>query len=249
MPTALSVPGADGLGAARGITNPRAGSDQRSLAAARSGPPRVNTFCHFVGQPFRFGPVHLASLTRLTKNEQYSRWASLLVLYMAYFQFPLVFGLDFFLPYDLPSLLFFCACLYCVISRRMLWFYLFFVVGTFNRETICMATLFLAIWGWEESKGREDILALAGHVLTQAAIWIVIKLYLYHLFAGNLAETAGATFYYKLGYNLRIFLKPWEWPVLLSVFGFTLPLVLGWRKWMRKPPWKTRSIFWQHGSW
>jgi hypothetical protein len=173
------------------------------------------------------------SLTRLTKNEQYSRWASLLVLYMAYFQFPLVFGLDFFLPYDLPSLLFFCACLYCVISRRMLLFYLFFVVGTFNRETICMATLFLAIWGWEESKGREDTLALAGHVLTQAVIWIVIKLYLHHLFAGNLAETGGATFYYKLGYNLRIFLKPWEWPVLLSVFGFTLPLVLAWRKWMR----------------
>ena len=109
--------------------------------------------------------------------------------------------------YDLPSLLFFCACLYCVISRRMLWFYLFFVVGTFNRETICMATLYLAIWGWEESKGREDTLALGGHVLTQAAIWIVIKLYLHHLFAGNLAETAGATFYYKLGYNLRIFLK------------------------------------------
>jgi hypothetical protein len=173
------------------------------------------------------------SLTRLTKNEPYSQWASLLVLYMAYFQFPLVFGLDFFLPYDLPSLLFFCACLYCVISRRMLLFYLFFVVGTFNRETICMATLFLAIWGWEESKGREDTLALAGHVLTQAVIWIVIKLYLHHLFAGNLAETGGATFYYKLGYNLRIFLKPWEWPVLLSVFGFTLPLVLAWRKWMR----------------
>jgi hypothetical protein len=173
------------------------------------------------------------SLTLLTKDEQYSRWASLLVLYMAYFQFPLVFGLDFLLPYDLPSLFFFCACLYCVISRRMLLFYLFFVAGTFNRETICMATLFLAIWGWEERQGRRDTLVLSGHVLAQAAIWIVVKLYLHHLFAANVAETAGATFYYKLGYNLRTLAKPQQWPVLLSVFGFTLPLVLAWRKWMR----------------
>jgi hypothetical protein len=184
-----------------------------------------------------FGSVLLtrASLSLLTDNESYSRWASLLVVYMAYFQFPLVSGLDFLLPYDLPSLFFFCGCLYCVISGRMPFFYLFFVLGTINRETICMATLFLLIWRWPESKDRRQIVGLSGHVLAQAAIWIAIKLYLQHRFSDNIAETAGASLYYKLSYNLHAIVKPQQWPVLLSVFGFTLPFVLVWRKWMKNP--------------
>jgi hypothetical protein len=173
------------------------------------------------------------SLTHLTKDEPYSRWASLLVVYMAYFHFPLVFGLNFMLPYDMPSLLFFCGCIYCVVCRRMALFYLFFVVGVFNRETICMATLFGAIWHWQEGRQGKQILKLTGHVLAQAAIWIVIKLYLRHLFGGNVPDTANASFYYKLSYNLQTIVKPQQWPVLASVFGFTLPLVLGWRSWMK----------------
>jgi hypothetical protein len=163
------------------------------------------------------------SMFCLTQNEPYSMWASLLVVYMAYFQFPLSFGLDFLLPYDLPSLFFFCACVYCVISRQMPLFYLFFVVGAFNRETICMAVLFLLLWRWR----------LSGHILAQAALWIVIKLYLHYLFAGNQAEIGSGSFYYKLGYNLHAILKPQQWPVLISVFGFTLPLVLVYRRWMK----------------
>jgi hypothetical protein len=182
-----------------------------------------------------FGSVVLAwrSLSRLTGNEQYSRWASLLVVYMAYFQFPLAFGLDFLLPYDLPSLFFFSGCLYCVISGRMPLFYLFFVVGAFNRETICMATVLLVLWRWQEVKRRDGIAVLGAHVLTQASIWFVISLYLHSLFAGNVPDTAGASFYYKLGYNLRTIVRPQQWPVLLSVFGFSLPIVIAWRHWMR----------------
>ena len=173
------------------------------------------------------------SLSSLTRDEQFSRWASLLVVYMAYFHFPMAFGLNFFLPYDLPSLLFFCGCIYSVICRRMALFYVFFVLGTFNRETICMTTLFLAIWRWDEMKQRIGVLVLSGHILTQAALWIAIKLYLSHLFAANVADTAHASFYYKLAYNLRTIVKPQQWPVLLSVFGFTLPVTLAWRKWIQ----------------
>jgi hypothetical protein len=182
-----------------------------------------------------FGSVLLTwrSLSHLTGDEQYSQWASLIVVYMAYFHFPLVFGLNFLLPYDMPSLFFFCGCIYCVISRRMTLFYLFFVVGTFNRETICMATLFLVIWRWQERSQRRLALVLIAHALGQAAIWIVISRYLHHLFAGNLPDTAGASFYYKLSYNLHAIVEPQQWPVLASVFGFTLPLVLTWRRWMK----------------
>jgi hypothetical protein len=182
-----------------------------------------------------FGSVMLTwgSLSCLTGDSDYSRWASLLVIYMAYFHFPLVFGLNFLLPYDLPSLFFFCGCLYCIISGRMLFFYLFFILGTFNRETICMATLFLVIWRWRESKRRMQTGLLLGHILMQVVTWIAIKLYLRHSFAHNVADVANATPYYKLAGNLKIILEAKQWPVLLSVFGFTLPLVLTWRKSMK----------------
>jgi hypothetical protein len=183
------------------------------------------------------------SLSYLTGDSNYSRWASLLVVYMAYFHFPLVFGLNFLLPYDLPSLFFFCGCLYCIISGRMLFFYLFFIPGTFNRETICMATLFLLIWRWRESKVRMQTAELVAHVLTQAATWVAIKLYLRHSFANNLADTANATPYYKLAGNLKIMLEPQQWPVLLSVFGFTLPLVLLRRKSMNNAAMERETYF------
>jgi hypothetical protein len=75
--------------------------------------------------------------------------------------------------------------------------------------------------------------ARSGTACAHAAIWIVISRYLHHLFAGNLPDTAGATFYYKLSYNFHAIVKPQQWPVLASVFGFTLPLVLTWRRWMK----------------
>ena len=96
-----------------------------------------------------------------------------------------------------------------------------------------MATLFLTIWHWPERKGGIGIMVLSGHVLTQAALWIAIKLYLHRLFAGNVPDTADASFYYKLGYNLRTVVEPQQWPVLLSLFGFMLPLTLSWRKWIK----------------
>jgi hypothetical protein len=182
-----------------------------------------------------FGSVMLTrgSLSCLTGDSNYSRWASLLVVYMAYFHFPLVFGLNFLLPYDLPSLFFFCGCLYCIISRRMLFFYPFFILGAFNRETICMATLFLLIWRWRESKERMLTVALFAHILAQAVTWIAIKMYLRHSFAHNVPDIANATPYYKLAGNLKTILEPQQWPILLSVFGFTLPLVLLCRKSMK----------------
>jgi hypothetical protein len=184
-----------------------------------------------------FGSVILTwgSIARLTRDSGYARWASLIVVYMAYFHFPLAVGLNFLLPYDLPSLFFFCGCLYCIIADRMFFFYPFFIVGAFNRETICMASFFLILWHWPEIRQRSRSFVLFGHVLAQAAIWLAIRLYLHHSFAYNLPDTANATPWYKLAGNLRYMLEPEQWPVLLSVFGFTLPLVLLWRRSMKHP--------------
>ena len=97
-----------------------------------------------MAEPFWFGPFYVRSLTRLTKDEPYSRWASLLVVYMAYFHFPLVFGLNFMLPYDMPSLLFFCGCHLLRLSRRMALFYLFFVLRCFQSRDYLYGHAF---WG------------------------------------------------------------------------------------------------------
>ncbi len=83
------------------------------------------------------------------------------------------------------------------------------------------------------NQSRKQTIVWLAHILPQVVIWIAIKMYLHHAFAQNLPDTANATPYYKLAANLRLVLEPQQWPVLLSVFGFTLPLVLLCRKSMK----------------
>jgi hypothetical protein len=175
------------------------------------------------------------SLQLLTGNQVYSRWAALLVLYMGYFHFQLAFGWNWILPYDMPSLFFFSGCLYCILSRRMLLYYVFFLLGVFNRETICMATLFFAVLSYYRERaagGPVRRLSIAAHVGFQAAFWLAVRLYLHHQFRFNPVEAGSEQLLYKLPQNLGFLMNPKHWPILASVFGFTLPFYLFQRRWM-----------------
>jgi hypothetical protein len=88
-----------------------------------------------------------------------------------------------------------------------------------------MATVLLVLWRWQELKRREGVVAFCAHVLTQASIWFVIILYLHRLFAGNVGRHRRREFLLQLGYNLRVITKLQQWPILLSVFDFSLPVV------------------------
>jgi hypothetical protein len=184
-----------------------------------------------------------ASLSRLTRDPAFSGWACFLVVYMAYFNLMLAYGLNYTLPYDVPSLFFFSLCVLLIIDGRKWLYYPCFALAVFNRETICFAAVFFAIWEWferNETRPSERLARIAPHILLQAAIWVAIKLYLARLYGHNPAASMSNPFVEgHFVYNLKEVAKPWQWPLLLSNFGFTLPVLLAGRRWI-----DNRAIAW-----
>ncbi|MEO6910596.1 MAG: hypothetical protein ABI158_06705 [Edaphobacter sp.] len=186
-----------------------------------------------------------ATIRRLTGDRVFARWTSLLVVYMTYFNLAPHWGLNYTLPYDVPSLFFFCLGVYLIISRHWRVYYLMFPLAVLNRETACFLTVFFVVWEWIRSgEGHsavvepvsKRVMRLLPHVLVQAAIWIGLKIYLAHVFVSNPAAgdlENGSIFAGHLSYNLHEFVKPQQWPVFLSICGFLLPALWIGRKWIR----------------
>lgn len=183
------------------------------------------------------------TLTKLTGDRAFSRWFSLLIVYMAYFNLAPGWGLSYTFPYDLPSLMFFCIGIYLVVSNRLWLYYLVFPLAVLNRETICFLTIFFLIWNLQQIRERggklspKEATPLMVHVLVQAAIWLAIKAWLAHLFAGNpvatFSATKGSFFTFRLFFNLKELIKLQQWPVYLSCCGFLLPALWLQRRWIR----------------
>lgn len=173
-----------------------------------------------------------ASVHVLTGDNGYARWASLLVVLMAYFNMVLPYGLSYTLPYDLPSLALFCVGLALVIEQQWWLYYPVFILGTLNRETFCMVTIFALLYGWGqmcELRLSERVRRLLPHVLVQAVIWLAIKLWLHAHFIGNATEGGGGgVLTTPIRTNLHSLLNPGQWPLFASLFGFLwVPLWLG----------------------
>jgi hypothetical protein len=88
-----------------------------------------------------------STLQHLTGNTMFSAWASLLLLYMTYFNLVVGYGL-FILPYDVLSLTIFVVSVWLVITKRYAALTLVVAIGTLNRETIIFIPLFLALYTW-----------------------------------------------------------------------------------------------------
>ncbi len=189
------------------------------------------------------------TLTKLTGDRIFSRWMSLLLIYMAYFNLAPSWGLGYTFPYDTPSLLFFCIGVYLVVSGRDLLYYLVYPIAVLNRETICFLTIFFLIWKWQELRARDgkltprDAWRLAAHGLAQAAIWIALKLWLAHRFAVNTydygSRVTNPPVVGRVMLNIHELVLPQQWPVYLSVFGFLLPVVWLQRRWIGN-----QGIYW-----
>ena len=189
------------------------------------------------------------TLSNLTGDRIFSRWFSFLVVYMAYFDLAPGWGLAYSFPYDVPSLFFFSIGVYLTVVQKSWLYYLVYPLAALNRETICFLSIFFLIWKWQESRGRlaswsrNKQLQLFAHAAAQAAIWIGVKIYVAHLYAGNPVEGAGqghnSLLNHKLPFNLHELMKPQQWPVLMSAFGFLLPVLWAQRRWIQRP-----SILW-----
>jgi len=184
-----------------------------------------------------------ATLLALTGDRRFASWVALLTVYMAYFNLLSVYGLTYTLPYDVPSLALFSIAVWLVMTRRYVPLLAVFVVGSLNRETFCFVTIFLALYTWFETRQQiteKDartvwLRRVAPHVLLQGLIWVAIRLVVHHVFRNNPVDpgNSNSVFDLHLVQNVKSLLKPQQWPLYLSLFGFTLPLFFCGYRWVR----------------
>jgi hypothetical protein len=166
----------------------------------------------------------------LTGDAVFSAWAAFLAPYMAYFTYVMNFGPHFLLPYDLPSLFFFCAGFYLLLMRRPLVLIPLVAIATLNRETAIFLVVFYLLLEWPQrgdARRRGVVLAYTGAMLVA---WLAARLLVLHLYGHNPVSAASRVADVKLWQNLGFLVKPQHWPALASIFGFTWPLVIAWRR-------------------
>ena len=142
-----------------------------------------------------------------------TRWA-LLVLWALPFHYLLSRMWPYWYPSDTAAVLFTTLGLLWIRTRNWAAYYWMFPLATLNREsTYCLIAIFALT-----QLGRMGILALAGHLALQTAIWIALKLLLGWTFARN--EGAGAYVEEAWRYNWSLRGDAERWLTLAMVFGF-----------------------------
>lgn len=138
-------------------------------------------------------------------------------------------------PYDIPSILFFVLGLAALYRKQWLWYYILFILGTINRET----TLFLTIVFIVTCLGQLKWKRLAGHVVIQGFIWLLIKALIQSIYTGNPGQGA---FQLTLLDNLQFLLQPGALLWVLPSWGLTWILALiGYRH--LKDPFVKRALW------
>jgi hypothetical protein len=172
------------------------------------------------------------TLLKLTGDALFSSWAAFLVPYMAYFTYILNFGPHFLLPYDLPSLFFFCAGFYLLVMRRALLLIPLIAVATLNRETSLFLIVFYVVLELSRRGDQRRRAAVFAYAAGMLAAWIAMRLIVLHLYGHNPIAGASGIADLKLWQNLGFLLKPQHWPAFASIFGFTLPVVIAGRRYL-----------------
>ncbi len=170
---------------------------------------------------------------------------------------------DYSYPYDLPSVAFFAAGLFYIYKRSYAGLFIVVLIGTFNRET----TLFLIVLYLIDSASR----AVTSPRLTSAplrsaerffevrerfdlrlvhwsrlallsVVWVGIKSFLAHLFAGN----SNAENFLRIDYNLAR-LSPRLLPALLNICGYTIPVIVIFSRFLK--PVRFQNYLWVLPVW
>jgi len=121
--------------------------------------------------------------------------------------------------YDIPSLFFFCACLYLFLNKRYILFYIIFAVATLNRESTCFITisLFLLFSKFKFNYSFQDNLtrnsSLIRHLFSQVVLWFLMVL----LISWFVKDSPGKS--YEVTFQMREFIANiWHglpsWPFL-----------------------------------
>lgn len=175
-----------------------------------------------------------ATIRLLTGDSVFAFWSSLLVVWMMQFNVAYSWDNPFTTPYDVTSVMFFCLALLLLLKRQWWAYYAVFVLAVINREAACFITVMFLAWEWTRAQELRETVAqrlrwIAPHVLLQAGIWLAIKFVLARRFASN---PGAGLFVTHFVYNVKELFKPQQWPLLLSVCGFTLPVLWVQRRWI-----------------
>ena len=166
-------------------------------------------------------------------------------LFTAIWTYVLHVEANFSYPYDLSSLAFFTAGLFFLYERRFVPLLLVVAVGTTNRETTLFLILLFVIDA-ASSNDQTSRFQLRFVSWTKVAIlsatWLTIKFLLAHHFGGNDASES----FLRIHDNLHQ-LRPRLLPALLNVCGYTLPIVVVCRRFLR--PSRFRAYLWVLPFW
>lgn len=88
---------------------------------------------------------------------------------------------DLYMPCDIPAVFFFTAGLYFLSEKKWVWYYGFFIVGCFNKESIAFLTVVMLLVEWNQMK----LPMLATHLASQFIIWVTIYIALKTLFPSH----------------------------------------------------------------
>lgn len=120
----------------------------------------------------------------------------------------------FYMPYDLPALVFFSLGLLACLESRTLLLLAVMLIGTYNRET----TIFL-VPIWLACNWREGKLKLWAAPIAATLVWLIVKLHIRHITHG---EPSGL----DIPPNWRMLVFPHHWAQILSIAGFLIWPVL-----------------------
>ena len=130
--------------------------------------------------------------------------------------------------YDIPSLFFFCTCLYLFLNKKYILFYIVFAIATLNRESTCFITISVVLLLFEfkfDDSLKDNILSnscLIKHLLAQATLWLSVVLLIRWFLKDSLGQT------YESTYSMNVFIaNMWNglpsWPFLNTENFFENP--------------------------
>jgi hypothetical protein len=126
------------------------------------------------------------------------------------------------MPFDLPGVLFFTIGLAALLRAKWSVFYVVFLLGAVNRETILFLTCAHMLLAF---KGTGRTLPWK-HVSIQVGLWTVVRIVLTVVFRGN----EGGQFQTQVGANIEHLSSGIATvPLLLSFGGLWVPALAGWK--------------------
>lgn len=130
------------------------------------------------------------------------------------------------LSYDYPQVFLFSLGILLLAKDKLPLFYLVYILGMLNKETsVLLAVVFAIVY-----RGRLDTVKYMAHLTALTVIFLIIKLTLQHVYAGNLGHPL---YHHVCDHNISFMLDPKNASEIISLTLLIIALAV--RNWRSKP--------------